>query len=190
MFDLSPGAGRSWPTATAGRASASRACWPGGWSSMACRSCRSTGATTSRRRKTAGDGGWDHHYRNFQIMQDRHAPWLDQAYAALLHRPAAARPAGDGRWWWRSASSAARRRSTTRPAASTGSTATAPWSPAAACAAAGSSAPATPAASSPHDRPLTPADLAATIHHCVGITSEQAADARPGGEGQVIEELF
>src|SRR5204863_4748993 len=32
----------------------------------------------------AGDGGWDHHYRNFQIMQDRHAPWLDQAYAALL----------------------------------------------------------------------------------------------------------
>jgi uncharacterized protein (DUF1501 family) len=32
----------------------------------------------------AGDGGWDHHYRNFQIMQDRHAPWLDQAVSALL----------------------------------------------------------------------------------------------------------
>jgi len=32
----------------------------------------------------SGDGGWDHHYRNFQIMQDRHAPWLDQAYATLL----------------------------------------------------------------------------------------------------------
>src|SRR5205085_9316740 len=32
----------------------------------------------------AGDGGWDHHYRNFQIMQDRHAPWLDQAMTALL----------------------------------------------------------------------------------------------------------
>ena len=31
----------------------------------------------------AGDGGWDHHYRNFQIMQDRHAPWLDQALSAL-----------------------------------------------------------------------------------------------------------
>ena len=29
----------------------------------------------------------------------------------------------------------------------------------------------------PHDRPVTPADLAATIHHCVGITSEQAASA-------------
>ena len=32
----------------------------------------------------AGDGGWDHHYRNFQIMQDRHGPWLDQALSALL----------------------------------------------------------------------------------------------------------
>jgi hypothetical protein len=32
----------------------------------------------------AGDGGWDHHSRNFQIMQDRHAPWLDQAVTALL----------------------------------------------------------------------------------------------------------
>ena len=32
----------------------------------------------------SGDGGWDHHYRNFQIMQDRHGPWLDQAYAALI----------------------------------------------------------------------------------------------------------
>ena len=36
----------------------------------------------------AGDGGWDHHYRNFQIMQDRHAPWLDQALSVLLARPA------------------------------------------------------------------------------------------------------
>src|SRR4029077_11772566 len=32
----------------------------------------------------SGDGGWDHHYRNFPIMQDRHAPWLDQAYSALI----------------------------------------------------------------------------------------------------------
>src|SRR5262249_9101724 len=30
----------------------------------------------------SGDGGWDHHYRNFQIMQDRHAPWLDQSLSA------------------------------------------------------------------------------------------------------------
>src|SRR6202011_4406574 len=32
----------------------------------------------------AGDGGWDHHYRHFQIMQDRQAPWLDQTLPALL----------------------------------------------------------------------------------------------------------
>src|SRR5262249_39757528 len=32
----------------------------------------------------AGDGGWDNHYRNFQLMQDRQAPWLDQALPALL----------------------------------------------------------------------------------------------------------
>src|SRR5262249_4749798 len=32
----------------------------------------------------AGDGGWDHHYRNFPIMQDRHGPWLDRALSALL----------------------------------------------------------------------------------------------------------
>ena len=32
----------------------------------------------------AGDGGWDNHYRNFQLMQDRQAPWLDQSFSALL----------------------------------------------------------------------------------------------------------
>ncbi|MDW8223483.1 MAG: DUF1501 domain-containing protein [Gemmatales bacterium] len=32
----------------------------------------------------AGDGGWDMHYRNFEIMQNRHAPILDQALGALL----------------------------------------------------------------------------------------------------------
>src|SRR5439155_24085533 len=32
----------------------------------------------------AGDGGWDNHYRNFVLMQDRQGPWLDQAYSALL----------------------------------------------------------------------------------------------------------
>ena len=32
----------------------------------------------------AGDGGWDLHYRNFQILQDRLAPNFDQGMAALL----------------------------------------------------------------------------------------------------------
>ena len=42
----------------------------------------------------------------------------------------------------------------------------------------------------PHDRPLTPADVAATIHHCVGMTSEQSATLGVGVNGRVIEELF
>src|SRR5947208_3293862 len=32
----------------------------------------------------SGDGGWDHHYRNFQIMQDRHAMWLDRALSTFI----------------------------------------------------------------------------------------------------------
>ena len=42
----------------------------------------------------------------------------------------------------------------------------------------------------PHDNPLTPADVAATVHHCVGITSEQAATLGLGVGGKVIEALF
>src|SRR5438309_9183765 len=38
----------------------------------------------------------------------------------------------------------------------------------------------------PYDRPMTPADVAATIHHCVGITSEQAATLGLKIEGKVI----
>jgi hypothetical protein len=32
----------------------------------------------------AGDGGWDMHDRTFQVLQDRHARIFDQAYTALL----------------------------------------------------------------------------------------------------------
>ncbi|GBD37609.1 hypothetical protein HRbin36_02745 [bacterium HR36] len=32
----------------------------------------------------AGDGGWDLHYRNFEILQNRHGPILDQVLSALL----------------------------------------------------------------------------------------------------------
>ena len=31
-----------------------------------------------------GDGGWDMHDRNFQLLQDRHAWMLDQALSSLL----------------------------------------------------------------------------------------------------------
>jgi uncharacterized protein (DUF1501 family) len=42
----------------------------------------------------------------------------------------------------------------------------------------------------PHERPVTPADLAATIYHAAGITSEQAATLGINLSGRVIGELF
>ena len=42
----------------------------------------------------------------------------------------------------------------------------------------------------PHDHPLTPADLGATIHHCAGITTEIAASLGLKIDGKVIETLF
>ena len=42
----------------------------------------------------------------------------------------------------------------------------------------------------PHERPLTPADLCATVHHAVGISSEQSAQLGLSTGGRVIEELF
>jgi uncharacterized protein (DUF1501 family) len=42
----------------------------------------------------------------------------------------------------------------------------------------------------PHDRPVTPADLAATIYHAAGITSEQIATLGLPVTGSVIHELF
>jgi hypothetical protein len=40
------------------------------------------------------------------------------------------------------------------------------------------------------DRPVTPADLAATIHHALGISSEQAQTLGLAVPGQVVGELF
>jgi uncharacterized protein (DUF1501 family) len=42
----------------------------------------------------------------------------------------------------------------------------------------------------PHDRPVTPSDVAATVYHAAGITSEQLATFGLAGGGKVIEELF
>src|SRR5207244_11026575 len=38
----------------------------------------------------------------------------------------------------------------------------------------------------PHERPLSPADLGATIHHAIGITTEQAAVLGVGTGGPII----
>lgn len=137
----------------------------------------------------SGDGGWDHHYRNFQIMQDRHAPWLDQTFSALLtdlrdrgllattlviavgefgRSPKINDKAG--REHWEHCYSALVAGGGVRGGRVIGSS--------------------DAKGEKPHDRPLTPADLAATIHHCVGITSEQSQTLGIAVNGKVIEELF
>jgi uncharacterized protein (DUF1501 family) len=137
----------------------------------------------------AGDGGWDHHYRNFQLMQDRHAPWLDQALATLLRdlrergllEKTLVVAMGEfgrspkinamaGRDHWEHCYSALVAGGGVRGGRIIGSS--------------------DARGERPHDRPLTPADLAATVHHCVGITSEQAVTLGLGVNGKVIDELF
>ena len=137
----------------------------------------------------SGDGGWDHHYRNFQIMQDRHAPWLDQALSALLtdlrQRGLLERTlvvaVGEfgrspkindkaGRDHWEHCYSALVAGGGVRGGRVVGSS--------------------TPKGERPHDHPVTPADLAATVHHAVGITSEQSQTLGLAVSGKVIEELF
>jgi hypothetical protein len=137
----------------------------------------------------SGDGGWDHHYRNFQIMQDRHAPWLDQALSALLTdlrdrgllKTTLVVVMGEfgrspkindkaGRDHWEHCYSALVAGGGVRGGQVVGES--------------------TERAERPHSRPLTPADVAASIHHAVGITSEQAATLGLGVEGKVIQELF
>jgi Protein of unknown function (DUF1501) len=138
----------------------------------------------------AGDGGWDHHYRNFQLMQDRHAPWLDQALSALLEdleqrgllATTLVVAVGEfgrtpkindkaGRDHWEHCYSALLAGGGVHGGRVIGSS--------------------DARAERPHDTPLTPADLATTIQHAVGIGGEQAQTlgvAVPGG--RVIQELF
>ena len=137
----------------------------------------------------AGDGGWDNHYRNFQLMQDRQGPWLDQAYAALLidlrqrgllettlvvavgefgRSPRINNAAG--RDHWEHCYSALIAGGGVRGGRVVGES--------------------DRRGERPHERPLTPADLAATIHHAAGITTEQAATLGVAVNGRVIGELF
>ncbi len=137
----------------------------------------------------AGDGGWDHHYRNFQIVQDRHAPWLDQALSALLEdlgqrgllEKTLVVAVGEfgrspkindkaGRDHWEHCFSALLAGGGIAGGRVIGSS--------------------DARGGHPHDHAVTPADLAATIHHAAGITTEMAAAMGLGGDGKVIEELF
>ncbi len=137
----------------------------------------------------AGDGGWDHHYRNFQIMQDRHGPWLDQALSALLddlHERGLLDStlvlamgefgrspkvnASAGRDHWEHCYSVLAAGGGVKGGRVVG----------------GSDA----RAEHPHDRPVTPADLAATVQQAVGIGNELAQTLGIAVDGKPVEELF
>jgi hypothetical protein len=137
----------------------------------------------------AGDGGWDHHYRNFQIMQDRHAPWLDQAASALLTdlqergllKQTLVLAVGEfgrspkvndkaGRDHWEHCYCALAAGGGVRGGRVVGAS--------------------DARAAHPAERPLSPGDLAATVQHAVGVTSEQAQTLGVAANGKVIDELF
>src|SRR4030095_3695631 len=137
----------------------------------------------------SGDGGWDHHYRNFQIMQDRHAMWLDQAMSAFvldlekrgLLKTTLVLAVGEfgrspkindkaGREHHPNCYGALVCGGGVRGGRVIGES--------------------DAKADRPRENPLTPADVCATIHHTAGITSELSASLGVGTGGRVIEELF
>jgi hypothetical protein len=137
----------------------------------------------------SGDGGWDHHYRNFQIMQDRHGPWLDQALAALLDdlqergllQSTLVLAMGEfgrspkinasaGRDHWEHCYSVLAAGGGVKGGRVIGES--------------------DARAERPHDRPVTPADIAATVQEAVGIGSEMAQTLGVAVDGRPIHELF
>jgi uncharacterized protein (DUF1501 family) len=137
----------------------------------------------------AGDGGWDHHYRNFQIMQDRHAMWLDQAVSAFmtdldnrgLLKTTLVLAFGEfGRSPKINDKAGREHHPNCYSALVFGGGVVG-----------GRVIGASDAkAEKPHDNPITPADLCATVHHAVGITSELSASLCVGTGGRHIAELF
>ncbi len=137
----------------------------------------------------SGDGGWDHHYRNFQIMQDRHAVWLDQAMTALLKDLHDRGLLGStlvlamgefgrdpkinvksGRDHWPGCYSALVAGGGVAGGRVIGTS--------------------DAKAAKPADTPLTPGDICTTIQHCIGMTSEQVGALGLVSPGRVISELF
>jgi hypothetical protein len=137
----------------------------------------------------SGDGGWDHHYRNFQIMQDRHAAWLDNTLSAFLSdleargllKTTLVLAVGEfgrspkindkaGREHHPGCYSAVLAGGGVQGGRVIGTS--------------------DKHADKPADTPLTPADLCGTVFHAVGLTSEQITGMGLSPSGRVIEELF
>ncbi len=137
----------------------------------------------------SGDGGWDHHYRNFQIMQDRHAAWLDRTLSAFLTdldergllKTTLVIAVGEfGRTPKINDKAGREHHPDCYSALVAGGGVI------------GGRVVGTSdgRAEKPADTPLTPADLCATVHHAIGLTSEQIAGMGLTPSGRVIEELF
>ena len=131
---------------------------------------------------------WDIHgskpFTSIEGMRDIVCPMYDQAYSALiedLHQRGHAR---QRRWSATWPSSAARRGSIPPAGATTGRSAGRSVSPAAASRGAGSSAAAIAIGGVPADRPVEPADIAATIFHSLGFNLETKLPGPPGGRSR------
>jgi hypothetical protein len=137
----------------------------------------------------AGDGGWDHHYRNFQIMQDRHAMWLDQAMSTFL---------GDLKERGLLQSTLVLAFGEFGRSPKINDKAGREHHPGAfsALLAGGGVVGGRVIGESdakgdkPHDNPVTPADICTTVHHVAGITSLEANTLGVNLGGRVIDELF
>lgn len=137
----------------------------------------------------SGDGGWDHHYRNFQIMQDRHAMWLDRAVTTLLTdleqrgllKSTLVLAVGEfGRTPKINDKAGREHHPNCYSALAFGGGVVGGR-------VIGES---DAKADRPKESPFTPADLCATVQHAIGITSDISNSLGVSPGGQVIEGLF
>jgi hypothetical protein len=146
-------------------------------------------STDSEAEEDAGDGGWDMHYRLFEVLQDRHLWMFDRALSALLEdlhdrglldtvlvvavgefgrTPVINRHAG--RDHWEKCYSALLAGGGVVGGRVIGAS--------------------TKGGEFPVDRPLGPADLAATMLDRLGVTREQLRSTGLEPSGAVIRDLF
>jgi len=137
----------------------------------------------------AGDGGWDNHYRNFEMLADRQAWPFDQACSALLDdlkqrgmlQDTLVVAMGEfgrspkinamaGRDHWQSCYSAILAGGGVRGGRVVGAS--------------------DDRGEYPASRPVTPADLCTTMLDCVGVTRSDVLALDLPVEGEVIHELF
>ena len=130
---------------------------------------------------------WDIHgsapFSPIECYKNEVGPNFDNAYTALLEDLARRGMLESTRWSWPSASSAGRRRSTRPAAATTTRPAGRSSSRADRSRAAGSSGASDEIGYAPKDRPVTTAEIAATVYHGLGIDLDTEL---PGPQGRPL----